>query len=288
MPVPEGEVASSGPRGARGSPAGNLAASPTISESVIHSCFRCPQPSLRDPSRRPAEPSVTPVGLSGMAGMGWRGGERARVAARVRALLADPMSPPTDTGAPGPRWLPDNNLQVPAGPATMVAADAVQLVPQTDEDVRVLSIPAPAPRSGWSSDRGRRGPAPAHSVADGRVRCRATYSPRRRPSRRDRRRSRALARCGGDCLVGVSGASSGERCAGDHVRSGLGVQFGRGCPAQLRAGKRRCRCRRQGQAPRRVPAPFRCACAGRGAGRGGSRSRSRSHADKPRSKARRR
>ena len=89
-----------------------------------------------------------------MAGMGWRGGERARVAARVRALLADPTSPPTDTGAPGPRWLPDNNLQVPAGPATMVAADAVQLVPQTDEDA---SIPTPAPRSGWSSDRGRGG-----------------------------------------------------------------------------------------------------------------------------------
>ena len=224
-----------------------------------------------------------------MAGMGRRGGERARVAARVRALLAEPTSPPTDTGAPGPRWLPDNNLQVPAGPATMVAADAVQLVPQTDEDVRVPSMPAPAPRSGWSSDRGQRGPAPAQPVADGRVRCRATYSPRRRSSRRDRCRSRASAGCGGDGMVGVSRATTGERRAGDHVRSGIRSQhFGGGCPARLRAGQRRCRCRRQGQAARRLPAPFRCTRGGRGAGSGRNHGGSRSLVDEPCSKAGRR
>lgn len=92
-----------------------------------------------------------------MAGMGWRGGERARVAARVRALLADPPNPPTDARGPRPGWLPDDNPSAATGPATVAAADAVQLVPATDRELPALSTPGPEPRPGWSFDRGRGG-----------------------------------------------------------------------------------------------------------------------------------
>jgi competence protein ComEA len=92
-----------------------------------------------------------------MAGMGWRGGERARVAARVRALLADPANPPTGTGGPRPGWLPDVNLSAPAGPATMDAEDAAQLVPPTGAEAQAPSPPGPEPRFGWSFDRGQGG-----------------------------------------------------------------------------------------------------------------------------------
>ncbi len=88
--------------------------------------------------------------------MGWRGGERARVAARVRALLAAPSSAPLDMGTTESGWLPDLGLQIPAGSALSQSPDEVEPFPPLDVD-------APAPpsvperRSGRSAGLGRGG-----------------------------------------------------------------------------------------------------------------------------------
>jgi competence protein ComEA len=88
--------------------------------------------------------------------MGWRGGERARVAARVRALLAAPSSAPLDMGTTESGWLPDLGLQNRAGSALSQSPDEVEPFPPLHVDV-----PAPPPvpelRSGRSADLGRGG-----------------------------------------------------------------------------------------------------------------------------------
>ena len=130
-----------------------------------------------------------------------------------------------------------------------------------------------------------RGAPPPQPVADGRARWLATYSPRRRSSRRDRRWARASVGGDGDRVVGGPRASTRKRRAGDYVRPRIRSQHNGGrCPAQLRSSRRRCRCRRQSHTAGRLPAPRRCACAGRGPRSGGNHSGSRSFIDESRSK----
>lgn len=88
--------------------------------------------------------------------MGWRGGERARVAARVRALLAAPSSAPLDMGTTESGWLPDLGVQNPAGSALSQSPDEVEPFPPLPVDA---SAPPPVPelRSGRSADLGRGG-----------------------------------------------------------------------------------------------------------------------------------
>ena len=148
---------------------------------------------------------------------------------------------------------------------------------------------APSLGSAGHSIGGEGGATTAPTVAEGRVRCRATYSPRRRSPRRGRCWASASAGCRGDGVVGVPRASTGERRAGHYVRSGIRSQhIGGGGPARLRSGQRRCRCRRQGQAARRLPAPLRSTRGGRSAGSGRNHGGSRSLIDEPCSKAGRR